>query len=90
MNITEARVILADANSTFTQKYEAVRVLTQSSETTIRELVACLEFGGICAEMAAMRLHLLTGRERPEGEIGVCLAPSDWAAFIEDAEGRDE
>jgi len=83
MNMTEAKMILANADSTFTQKYEAVLVLTQSSETTVRELVACLELGGICAEMAAMRLHLLTGRERPKGQIGVYLDPSDWATYVE-------
>ena len=83
MNMTEAKTVLSDSESTLSQKYLAVVAITQSEEASVRDLVDCLEVGGICAEMAATRLHVLTGRERSnDKDLGLYLRPQDWAEYV--------
>ena len=83
MTIEEAKNVLVDNSSTFTHKYHAVIAIIYSDDATICDIVDCLGIEGVCAEMAAMRLHFLTSRKRPIDLSGVYLLKDEWADYLD-------
>ncbi len=88
MNLNEARAVISDNESSFTDLYAAVRVIVDSDDVELSDLVECLTVEGVSAEMAAMKLHLLTGRPRDNGVLGVYLGKDDWERYLTDGGNR--
>lgn len=82
MDLAEARSIIAAPNSSFADKFAAASVIVGSESVETIDLLSCLELGGVIAEMAAMRLHMITGRARDHDKLGVYLDRSNWEAYL--------
>ena len=82
MNLNEARDILGDPESSFSDKYRATTFLTHTEGVPLRDIVSCLRVGGVCTEMAAMRLHRLTARPLGGGDVGLITDAEDWAEYL--------
>lgn len=87
MNLNEARAILSDDASSFTDRYAAVRVMVDSDDVELADLLECLTVEGVIAEMAAIKLHLLTGHPRDNGVLGVYLGKDDWEQYLTNESG---
>lgn len=79
MNIDQARRTIRDDDEPFVGYCEAAGVLTDGPDSRIEDLIACLARKGLPAEMAATRLHSLTGRT---SENGVILDADNWGAYL--------
>jgi hypothetical protein len=65
MDLETARKIVGDAALPMMERIEAASTLSLSPDATLDELVACLRFRGVIAELAAMGLFRRTGRPKP-------------------------
>lgn len=82
MNINEAKSIISDSESSFTDKYRAVIAIVESEDVQCDDLLPCLDVEGMGAELAAMKLHTMTGRVRDNKPLGVYLDRQDWEEFL--------
>jgi hypothetical protein len=82
MELAKAKSVLESEKSTWPQKVNAVVSIIESKDSTIRDIYSCLFVGGLCAEFAAIRLHILTGRERPKGESRAYILPEEWQSYL--------
>ena len=82
MDIATAQSVIRARESSLTERLEAVRSIAESDEVQPADLLECLDLHGICAELAAMKLHLLTGRARDNGVVGVYLDRQSWEDYL--------
>ena len=82
MNVSKARAVLADPNSSFSDKFRATAFLTHADGVSFDCLIQCLSVGGVCTEMAAMRLHSLTSRDPTDEGVGLITDPEDWREYL--------
>ncbi len=82
MDILEAKSIIVDAKRSFAEKFRAVKVIVDADNVQPADLLDCLDVEGVSAELAAMKLHILTGRKRDNGPIGVYLDRQDWEEYL--------
>lgn len=82
MDLSEAKDVIADPEASFQDKYHATNAIVNADAVQPEDLLPCLDIEGVSAEMAAMKLHLLTGRKRDNEPLGVYLDRQSWEQFL--------
>lgn len=82
MEISEAKAVVLDPESSFTDKYYAVAAIVGNPSVQPEDLLDCLDVGGVSAETAATKLHTLTGRDADNGVLGVYLDRQSWEEYL--------
>lgn len=82
MNFNEAKQVVVDSTKSFQEKYQAAAVLIGSDIVKPNDLLSCLEIPGVIGEMAAMKLHIMTGRPRDNVGQGVRTDRAEWEQFL--------
>jgi hypothetical protein len=80
MNLEEARETIRDPGATFVQRVEAASVLSSSEHAELSDLLRCLHYPGLPAELAACALYSRTGRPRPSHDLSVDA--DDWVNYL--------
>src|SRR5205807_602855 len=74
--------LLHDPEAPYPALVNAVAWLCEQPGTKLQDLLLCLDRGGMAAEMAAMRLHELTGRQKPRDSRSVFLTRAEWEHYF--------
>jgi hypothetical protein len=93
MNLAEAKRVIHDPEIGYSwPKIEAANFLMEScereQEITTDDLLRCLDYGGVVAEMGARGLYVRTGRDelgwRGAGANGLpfIVDRADWEAYL--------
>ena len=91
--VTEAKRIIHDPEITFSGgKVFAAAVLMEACEhdpqITFRDMLRCLDYGGVIAEMGARCLYVRTGRDNLrwrsayENGLAFIVDRSNWEAYL--------
>jgi hypothetical protein len=84
-SLDEARGMIRDLDLPWSQHCFAASVITNSTEATYDDLLACLRIRGLPAELAACSLYLRTRRPRKNSSIeSFCLDHDDWEKYLRD------
>jgi hypothetical protein len=83
MTIEEARTTLHDADARLSAVIESAAIVARSSDSTIDDLLTCLERGGLAAEFAAMELYRRTSRPVPSDAKKTSLKRREWEHFLD-------
>ena len=62
MTLAQARRIFERSDVSFADQVEAASVITSSADASLDDVLKCMEFPGLPAELAAIELHRRTGR----------------------------
>jgi hypothetical protein len=83
MTLSEAKQVIRNDSSEFSEWVFAAGVLTSSQESSLDDLLACLKRRGLPSEMAATALYVRTKRPRRDDSISsIVLDHDDWAEYI--------
>ena len=82
MDDSEARSKLGDPATSFQDKFRAAIAIVKSEKVLVQDLLRCLDIRGLPAELAAMKLHKLTGRPRDSEPVGVHLTRDSWEEYL--------
>jgi hypothetical protein len=89
MSIDEARQVIRDPQASFMRRYEAAVELTASPQATDEDLLACLKYRGVTAEIGAIALYLRTQRPRlDDSPVSLVTDHADWANYLERTRGE--
>jgi hypothetical protein len=84
MTIDEARQVIRDPQASFTSHYEAAVELTASPQATTEDLLACLKYRGVTAELGAIALYKRTHRPRQDDSpLSLVTDHADWSNYFE-------
>ncbi len=87
MKFDQAKMVIRNPDSSFTETFEAVNYIAANANVQLTDLLDCLGLGGVYAETAATRLHVMTGRDADNGTLGVYLDRQNWLEYLETYEG---
>jgi hypothetical protein len=83
MTIEEARRTILDDTASFSAWTTAAGVLTSTDESTLEDLLRCLDRKGLPAEMAATTLYLRTKRPlRDDSPLSIVVDPQNWREYL--------
>ena len=83
MTIEEAKQAIQNDTASFSAWVTAAGVLTSSHESSLDDLLSCLNRRGLPAEMAATALYVRTGRARKCDTIESFVTDyADWADYL--------
>jgi hypothetical protein len=83
MTYKEACSVVKNSDSQFTQVVMAANCLADSPEATFKDLVACLKWRGLSAEIAALSLYQRTGRQRTDERVeSFVMDVEDWKQYL--------
>lgn len=83
MTTEKARATLHSADARLPDVVEAAAFMACAPKATVDDLLACLDYGGLPAEFAAMELYRRTSRPVPRNPKAVQLKRMDWEKFLD-------
>jgi hypothetical protein len=88
MTMKQARATLGNTQAELPRIIKAAAKVAQDAGTNIKDLLKCLDHGGLAAEMAAMELYRRTGRTLPASPKSVVLSRVNWERFLVTHNGK--
>jgi len=86
MTTEEARETIRDDAASFSAWVTAAGVLTSTEESTLEDLLLCLDRKGLPAEMAATTLYVRTKRPlKDNSPLSLVVDSQNWQEYLQKA-----
>jgi len=82
MTAKEARATLRDVGADLASVVEAAATIARDTNTSVEDLLKCLDRGGLAAETAAIELYRRTKRAVPASLRRLALGRREWEGFL--------